>query len=97
MSSPTATYELKMSSISPQISRVLEMETTSSDSSAIVVRLHIKTKTKSVIRKLARTQYSYKVMPLRDEDDIPVIINILHGIGGAKAPYLPSDDAPDSP
>lgn len=82
-------------SISPQISRVMELESRSSDANANVVRLRIKTK--NSVRKLNKIKYSCKVMPLRDEDDIPVIINILHGIGGAKAPYLSSDDAPDSP
>lgn len=90
------TTKMSSISISPQISRVLELESRSSDASASVVRLRIKTKKNDLHRKL-KIKYSCKVMPLRDEDDIPVIINILHGVGGAKAPYLSCDDAPDSP
>jgi hypothetical protein len=84
----------------PQVSRLLNVETSSSESSAVVVRLRMKTKTKvNIMRKFAYVPPSYtcKVIPLRDEDDIPVIINIIHDTHGAKAPYLFADQVPETP
>ncbi len=88
----------QMSSISPQVSRILNMETKSSDSSATIVRLRIKAK-KSKRCKRVRVPQSYSVISIRDEDDIPFIINILHNADGAKAPHLSWDEDPatDSP
>jgi hypothetical protein len=69
--------------ISPQASKVLAAEARSSAGDAAVVRLRIHSRPHTSPRRI-----TCKVMPLRDERDIPVIINMIHDSGGARAPML---------
>jgi hypothetical protein len=75
--------------VSPQTSKVFASEARSTGSDATVIRMRIK---KSHSRKPSfYTTYSSKVMPINHlytPTQDSVIINIIHDVGGAKAPSL---------
>jgi len=74
------------------ISRVKQMEMQGCESSAHVIRIRIKTSTRSRYRKSSLFTQTKSSESCGSGGDKPIIINIMSDKGGATAPILYADN-----